>query len=637
MRISYNWLKEYLNLTITAEELKDKLTFAGIEVEAVYELGAELKQIIIARIVEKRQHENSDHLSVCQVNDGRETVQVVCGAPNCATGQVVAFAPVGTKVGEISIKRAKLRGVESFGMICSEKELGLSDNHNGIMVLPEDAPIGIDLATWKGLSDIVYEVEITPNRPDLLGMYGVARDLSALLHLPTHFSEIPNLPDMPIPESELSLVNEELEACPRYIARLIKGVTIKESPDWLKQKLTAAGIKSINNVVDITNLVMMEFGHPLHAFDYNEVKGKQIIIRHAKKGEIFPALDNKTYTLSGEELVIADKERAIALAGVIGGQNSHITNETKDIVLEAACFLYSKIRRVSYNYKIFTDSSYRFERNLAVETTELISARATQLILDLAGGTLVGGKLDCYPNPEERRIVALRPERVKKLLTINIDNNTIIAYLKALGLEFLRADATALYFRIPANRKDLTREIDLLEEIMRLHGYNNVESNIVTQSVMDKERFYLRRKVQDRLTELGFYETMNYSFTDPNILDMLAIPDDDCRRKIITVMNPQGINSSLMRTTLVSSLLRNELTNINYGQKDLKLFEINKVFFADGSKLGKEELRITAIMTGNYRASHWKEKIESVDFYDLKGVAEEIITLFHIDNVYIQS
>jgi len=416
MKISYNWLKEYLDFDLSAEELQDKLTFAGIEVEAVIRLGEELKQIKIAKILKREKHPAADKLSVCKVDDGEGIKQVVCGAPNCDANQFVAFAPVGAQVGEFKIKKAKLRGVESFGMICSEQELGISDNHDGIMVLPQNAPLGKDLASFLHLEDTVYDVEITPNRPDLLGMIGVARDLSALLNLQLKLPEISISENEEKIEDTLKLENKIPKLCTRYTARVIKNLKIAESPDWLKKKLISVGLRPINNVVDVTNFVMMEFGHPLHAFDLNKLQANTIIVRNAENGEKLPALDENTYSLREHDIVIADVSKPIALAGIIGATNSHITSETTDIVIEAANFLYSSIRKTSGRLKISTDSSYRFERNMSDETTEIAGKRAAQLILEIAGGKLLRGKLDSYPQPVSENIVMLRPERVRKVL-----------------------------------------------------------------------------------------------------------------------------------------------------------------------------------------------------------------------------
>jgi phenylalanyl-tRNA synthetase beta chain len=625
MKISYNWLKEYIDLKLSPQELEEKLTFAGIEVEAVEKIGAELEQIKIAEILEKEVHPGSDHLSVCQVNDGSETVQVICGAPNCAAGQKIAFAPIGAEIGEFKIKKVKLRGVESFGMICSEKELGISDNHDGIMILPENAPLGKSLASFLETDDMAYDVEITPNRPDLLGMFGVARDISAMLNIPLklpeiHFTES----DEPI-EDNLSLENVAPKLCTRYTARMIKGVTVKESPEWMKKHLISVGLRPINNVVDVTNFVMMEFGHPLHAFDYHLIDDQKIVVRRAKIDEQFPALDEETYTLQESDLVIADNHKAIALAGIIGGENSHITESTKDIVIEAANFLYSSIRKTAGRLKIATDSCYRFERDISDEKAELASRRATQLILELAGGKLMKGVLDSYPNPAPEKVVSIRPSRVKHLLTIDISNQQIKDYLTALGLIFKSESDDKLDFSIPPYRKDLVREIDLIEEVMRLHGYNNVKTYLKIQNIMNRETFYARRKVADTLVNHGFSEVKNWNFADPEDLDKLNIPENDERRQNAVLKNPLGNRFSIMRPMLLPHLLSNALFNLNHGQKDLKLFEMSKVFFRYDEKLATEKVHVSGLLTGKIYPTYWKENDEEIDFFDVKGIVEDIL------------
>jgi phenylalanyl-tRNA synthetase beta chain len=519
----------------------------------------------------------------------------------------------------------KLRGEESFGMICSEKELSISDNHEGILILPDDAPIGEKLGTYLQQDDIAFEVEITPNRPDLLGILGVARDMAAVLKIPLKMPEI-NINETGEPITKhLALHNDAPDLCTRYTARMIKNVTIKESPQWLKQRLISVGLRPINNVVDITNFVMIEFGHPLHAFNYSLIKDKTIVVRRAKEGEKFPALDEETYTLKKNDLVIADAVKPIALAGIIGGENSHITKETKDIVIEAANFLYSSIRKTAGRIKISTDSSYRFERDIADETAELVSKRACQLILELAGGELLKGKLDSYPNPVENRIVGLRPSRVKKLLTITVSDKQITNYLEPLGLKLSGQEIDLLRFEIPPYRKDLVREIDLIEEIMRLHGYNSVESFLKPQKIMDKITFYARRKVKNILVNNGFSEVINWNFGDPADLDKLNISASDERRNNAKLKNPLGSSFSIMRSMLIPQLLKNALFNIHHGQKNLKLFEQAKVFIRQNEKLATEKMHLSALIAGALHPIYWKEDQRPVNFYDIKGIVEEIL------------
>ena len=702
MKISYNWLKQYIDLTLSPEELKDKLTFAGIEVEDMIFLGDELKDVVVGKIVTRGKHPNADKLSLCTVNDGTADFQVICGAPNTREGQIIAFAPVGTTLGEIKLKKAKIRGVESFGMICSEREMGLSDNHDGIMELPGDAPLGMSLPEYLGLRDIVYDVEITPNRSDLLGMIGVARDLAAILNLPV------KLPEMPLSASKvyhhdyvpkfdlrtvtrdemltiseigpkradtileyrekygfdtlksllkvnkigkhileklmlefkpfgsvqevwqsiqevLELQNKAPKKCPRYTARFIKGITVKESPDWLRKHLVSVGLRPINNIVDVTNYVMMEFGHPLHAFDYRQIEGHKIIVRTAKEGEPFQALDEEKHTLTSDDLVICDAKKPIALAGVIGGMNSQIDDTTTDIVIEAANFLYSSVRKTSTRLKINTDSSYRFERDISDENAILASDRAVQLILQTAGGTLYDGVLDSYPHPLKPTVVALRPQRTCEFLDVEIPTNKIVDILESLNILKVREEGDTLYFRIPHYRKDITREADLIEEIIRIWGYNNVGTRAVLQNIQNRDLFYLRRRIEDFLVDRGFFEAVNWPFADPEDLDRLDIAEDDKRRETAVIMNPIGVRFSNMQTTLLPNLLQNALHNINHGQHDLKLFELNKVYFRKDEKLAREETWVCGLMTGVREPGYWKTKPENLDFFDVKGVIEELV------------
>ncbi len=633
MKISYNWLKKYIDLDVNAKELSDLMTFSGIEVEEVEQLGSELKQIKVAQILEKYSHPGADKLSVCTVNDGSDTYQVVCGAPNCSQGLKIAFAPVGTKIGEFKIKKAKLRGVESYGMICSEKELGISDNHDGIMELPEDAPVGSTLSDYLNFEDTVFDVEITPNRPDLLGHYGVARDLSALMNYKLQEPETKLNESKKKIDGFLKLQNLAPELCPRYTARVIENVTIKESPEWLKKALLAVGLRPINNVVDVTNYVMMELGHPLHAFDYSLLEGKEIIIRRAAANEKFPALDEETYTLTESDLVIADSKKPVALAGVIGGENSHITATTTTVVLEAANFLYSSIRKTAGKLNISTDSSYRFERDLPAASTDFVSKRAAHLIQQLAGGEILQGTLDSYPIKQERLIVKLRPERVKLVLDIDISDDLIIQYLEALKLEVIEKNDKMIIFSIPEFRKDLSREIDLIEEIIRLHGYNNVKTKFKLQTIMDRGAIFARRGVKNILVNFGMSELVNWNFGDPVDLDKLKIEAGDKRKKNVTLVNPLGSSFSMMRSSLLPDLLKNANYNINHGQKDIKTFEMAKLFFRDDQKLAEETYEVAGLLVGNVHETYWESKAREIDFFDLKGLMGSVLSYLDLGKI----
>ena len=626
MKISYNWLKEYIDIQISPEELVDKMTFAGIEVEAVEKKGEELNNIVLAKILKKDKHPDADKLSVCKVFDGVNEYQVVCGAPNCTENKVAALAKVGTQLGDIKLKKAKIRGVQSFGMLCSEKELGLSENHDGIIMLPEDTPLGQSVADIYNISDTVYDVEITPNRPDLLGMLCVARDLSALTGLPLK-EPVTELNESETPVSEkVKVINNAPEKCTRYTARYIEGVKIQESPEWLKNKLESVGLRPINNVVDVTNFVMMELGHPLHAFDYDKLAEHTIIVRTASPGEKITALDDNEYELTEDDLVIADAAKPSAIAGVIGGAGSQITDETVNIVIESANFAYNSVRRTGNRYKISTDSSYRFERDMSDVNAELAGKRAAELILEVAGGILYKGFVDNYPSPCEPVNVKLRYSRIQHVLGLKIPDEQIKSYIKALGCKILEEDGNILLVESPHFRKDLVREIDYIEEIIRLHGYNNVPVKKEYNPVMNHTKFYLKRELQDQMVQNGFFEAINWPYSSPDYLDQLKINEDDIRRKNVTIRNPLGAQYSIMQSIILPNLLKNAVTNINYGNKNVRLFEMTKVFSESNDNTpAHEALHLCAVMLGESSEMYWKSETSPVDFFDMKGVVEDIL------------
>ncbi len=630
MKFTTNWLKQYVEISSTQEELSDKLTFGGVEVEAVHNnsLGELLKSIIIAKVVEAEKHPNADKLTLCKVDTGTEIVQIICGAPNCRAGMIGALAPIGAVLGDFKIGKVKLKGLESCGMLCSEKELQLSDNHQGIIELPNDAPIGMTLASYLEVDDSQYEVEVTPNRPDLLGIIGIARDLAALenknLIVPRTFPNdgfsYPNEIVAHIPaEDRFTLENNSGDLCPRYLARFIDGVTVKESPLWMKAKLKSAGISPINNIVDITNYVMMELGHPLHAFDYSKLSGKKIIVRNATADEEIAALDHKSYDLSVNDIVIADSEKPIAIAGIIGAESSAIDHNTTSIVLEAANFNYAQVRKTAQRLRIHTESAYRFERNMSDETVALISQRATDIILELAGGNIIA-VIDSYHNPAAHNEVTLRVARVNRILALNLDSDTIDSYLVRLGLIPKDKNSERIVYQIPAYRKDLTREIDLIEEIIRIHGFNKTKAVKRTkEDITDKTRLKIKRNINQYFVHNGFYEVVNSSFADEEQLKMI-----DTQSDYYELNNPLGSSSSILRTSLLPGVLQNCTLNINNGQDNLKLFELAKTFIKDGDS-PKEEYFLSGIITGLNRDNHWKYKAEKADIFTLKGYIHTLI------------
>jgi phenylalanyl-tRNA synthetase beta chain len=662
MQVSLNWLRDYIDLSHDVAEITDLLTFSGIEVENSYIYGPLPETVVAAKITDSKKVEGSDHLQVCQVDYGKEVIQVVCGAPNCRINMIGALALPGTRMGEITIKKSKIRGVESSGMLCSEKELGLSEDHNGIIELPPETIPGTKLTDILGLPDHIFELEITPNRPDLLGYHGIASDLASSSG--SSFRKSSSEDDNFISEivgkgceDVLSVDNQEPELCLRYVARVLRNVRITESPLWLKLRLIKSGLRPINNVVDITNYVMLVTGHPLHAFDYDKLAVVQnkpvILIRRAHPNEVFPALDGNQYILNNENLVIADSEKAIALAGVIGGTNSHITNDTVNVVLEAACFQHTSIRKTSYQHKISTDSSYRFERQLAPDTCEESSRMAVKMMSELAGAQPVPGSIDNWLNPSAKMIIPLRPLRIKQVIGIDIEHDSIVKYLTNLGLTYVgegsfknfktKADKfslvdtpvnsmdtsqnsvnelkdKALYFEIPPQRVDLSREIDLVEEVIRVHGMDKVPQKTKLPLIMDRNSFLLKRKASDYLVGNGFQEIVNLSFTDPIQIQKLKDNSNAEFQDPITLLNPQNINLSIMRPSLIPQLLQTAEFNIARQIKQIKIFELNKIFLENQSLPKIEKYRLGILVIGDTAGLNWRRKPEKYGFYDIKGL-----------------
>lgn len=673
MKISKRWLSRYVELPSTDQELIDALTFSGIEVEAVEYLPALPDTVLTARVVSAEAIPDTDHLQVCQVEYGAGKVtQVVCGAPNCRAGMISILALPGTQLPELTIGSVKLKGVQSQGMLCSEKELGVSDNHSGIIELAPDTALGCSTSEIFELPDTLLELEITPNRPDLLGYLGIARDLHASLGARLTLPQINPSAGQPKTLPNLTLVLEAADKCPRYTARIIDGVKVGDSPQWLKNALIKSGSRPINNVVDVTNYVMFETGHPLHAFDYvrlealdRDSRQPAIVVRNAKRGEAFLALDGKEYQLDEDDLVIGDGQKASALAGIIGGKDTSISEQTSCIVLEAAAFAPSTIRRSAFRHKISTDSSYRFERHLSPQAVAQVSDRAVELLLQLCGGELVNPLFDAYPEPLVPHYLALRPRRFQELIGYPMESQDMIRLLEALGCRFIqfgrwregliqdeklifchhleeeKAGKTefseidcdhSLYFEIPSTRVDLTREADLIEELARLGGYDRIPQQTKISGIMDRHAWQLKRSLTDHFVFAGFSEVVNYSFGDPTQYSELGFSEAELERIGLRLVNPQSGNQSLLRVSLLPHLLTNLSYNLKHGEKNLRLMEFSKVYLQLDS-VCSEPLRLTALMTGKDEAEHWLTKAVDSGFYHAKGIIESWMEYLRLEYV----
>ena len=627
MNVTLNWLKAYIDFEFSPSELADRLTMLGVEVESIKQLGAELEGVIVGSVTSIRPHPNADKLVLCQVDTGgTEALQIVCGAPNVRAGMLAPVATIGTTlpVG-LTIKRAKLRGETSQGMLCSEKELGLSDDTTGLMELPTEIPLGTPLSEALGLDDVVFELEITPNRPDCLSLIGVAREIRAETGNPL------KLPTVDLKESDIdvrdltSVTIDAPDLCPRYAARIIQNVKVAESPAWLQQRLESVGIGVINNIVDVTNFVLMEYGQPLHAFDYHKLTENRIVVRRATDSEQITTLDEIERELTPDMLVIADAEKPVALAGIMGGYDSEITETTCDVLLESAYFNPSSVRATAKALGISTEASYRFERGADPGVVLTALDRAAQLIAELAGGTVCDGVVDVYPGQQPLTKIQLRPERVNFVLGTTLKAAEMAQILNRLGFD---VDTTEEIYQVavPTFRSDVTREIDLIEEIARVYGYDNIPTTLPKGDIpvpASNPKTEVGRRVKHFLLAAGMMEAVNYSFCDPNCFDRIRLNADDPLRNTLKLRNPLSPEMSVLRTTLTPGLLENAQHNHNHQIDTIALFEIGSVFVHDGEE--KEPERVTGVLAGQVGEGVYSDPHRSPDFFDIKGLVEGML------------
>lgn len=626
MNVSINWLKEYIDLSDkSVKEISDGLTLAGLEAEGFNEISA-LSNVITAKVISKEKHPNADKLNVCIVTDGKEEYQVVCGAPNVAAGQIVPFAKIGAVLGDIKIKEAKLRGVESFGMICSERELGLTDEHSGIMVLPENTPLGEDINSIVGTGDTVVEFNATPNRPDWLSVIGVAREAAAVFNRPL------KLPTCKAAESNENVSDfikvdiEEKEKCPIYFAKIIKGVKIAPSPLWLQAKLRAAGVRPINNIVDVTNYVLMEWGQPLHAFDIRNID-KGIIVRNAFENEKITALDGKEYTLNKDMLVIADISKPLAIAGVMGGEYTSVMSDTDTVVLECAYFEPTTVRKTSKKLGLSSDSSYRYERGIDYGATEKLADYAANLIAEICGGTVLKGKSGFNNLKIEERKVVSSCSRINMLLGSDYKIEDMQNILNSLLIK-TEIDGDKLISSIPTFRNDIALECDIAEEVARIMGYDKIG---YTMPHMDNEidiqspKVRYSRTARNVLENLGYNEVLNFSFLGAEYLSIF----DTNEEHFVKLLNPISQDMAWMRTYIFPSIVKNMQTNKNMGYSSIKLFELSNIYISNGkSNLAQEKLHLSLGVMGSYYDDTWINMPKLDTFYYLKGALDNVISKF---------
>ncbi len=638
MKVSLKWLRDYVDIKLASKELAERLTMAGLEVRCTETVGTTWDNVVIGEVIALNPHPNAARLKLATVDVGTAQVTTVCGAPNIELGQRVTFAHVGAQLldphtGEAAVlKPAKIRGVVSEGMVCSEKELGISESHEGILVLPAGAPKGVPLAAYLG--DVLLDLEITPNRPDCLSVIGVAREIAALT------GESVRLPEVRYEETERSIdslasvdiVNPDL--CPRYCASLVTGIRIAPSPAWLQKRLNSYGMRPINNVVDITNYVMLEYGQPLHAFDYDKLRGQQIIVRRAGNGETITTLDGSKRTLNADILVIADKEEAVAVAGIMGGLESEVTDKTDAILVESANFNQAAIRRGCSHLQFQSEASIRFDKGLNSELPLLPLKRATQLLLDVAGGKAARGIIDVYPGKSEPNLVALTTREVKRLSGLKVNIDEILDVLKALGFECREGDSSSqILVSAPYWRSDIKCSADLVEEVARMIGYHKVPMTRLSSPLPPQKsrlspearRGELKDKLCSILAGFGFQEILTYSLVSLEKLQKLS-PRLELKIPPLKVANPMTREQEYLRTSLRAGLLATLAHNQKFEQAGIRLFEVGKAFLPQGRDLPEEEEMLCALLSGTRTELSWQTDNESLDFFDAKGAVESLLS-----------
>ena len=623
MKISAKWLKDYIDFEINANNIDDivhRLAILGFESEGVEHIKREFDDFVVGKVLECVKHPNADKLSLCKVDVGTAVLPIVCGAPNVAAGQTVPVALEGAKVKDFVIKKTKIRGEESIGMICAEDELGLSDDHEGIMILDNGLDAGTPLKELFGYEDIVFELEVTSNRADALGYLGFGREFAFMTD-----KEL-RAPEVVLEEAaERTAGNIEIEildpgACPRYCGRVIKNIKIGESPDWLKQKLLAVGLRPINNVVDITNFVMLETGHPLHAFDLENISGRKIIVRKAKNGEKFVTLDGKELELNDRILMICDAEKPAALAGVMGGLNSGVTEETTDVLLEVAYFNLADIRETVKFTNIHTDSSKRFERGVDPNDSEYVINRAAALIKELAGGDILSGIADCYPSQILPKKIELRLPRTEKVLGFKIDASFIVSSFNKIELAAEVKDADTLCVTVPTFRPDITGEIDLIEEAVRLYGYDKIpELNISSIGLESNENpdEELIDSVRDKLKNLGLTETFSKSMVDGKYCAPFG-------KDPVRIEHPLNEEMNHLRNSLILPLLLTADKNIRRKVAKISIFETGRIFYYDKGNICEKD-SAAVLLTGIKSVQTWHTPETLYDFYDIKGIVTRLL------------
>jgi phenylalanyl-tRNA synthetase beta chain len=643
MLVSLKWLKDYVDIDLSPAEMADRLTMSGLEVDAVHETSPAFSDVVVAKILSVKPHPNADKCFLCKVTTGEASYPVVCGAGNIKAGDMVPLAKVGAVIpGGYTIKSSKVRGEASEGMLCSEQELGIGDDASGIMILSKDLSPGRDLADVVDLKDTVFDIGITPNRSECLCIVGVAREVAAITGAKLRYPSITVCENEEEVRGMTSVEILDPDLCPRYSARVIRNVKIAPSPLWMRRRLEAVGVRAINNIVDITNFVMMELGQPLHAFDFRFLEEGRIVVRRSREGERFTSLDEKERILRPDTLMICDGVKPVAIAGIMGGLNSEIKADTDTILLESAYFNPSSIRISAKWMGMNTDAAFRFGRGIDPDGVIRALDRAAQLMAELAGGRVLKGCVDQYPKTVQTAAhIPLRIKRVNDVLGTVIEEDEIIRVLKTIEMDVHKKGEGSYHVTPPTYRVDITREIDLIEEVARLYGYDRIPVTLPDVSVMTSagdRRKILEDRIRDILKGSGFSEIITYSFISPDAVNILGLNEDDERRNLVRIKNPLTEDQGVMRSTIVYGLLEAMKKNAHVGCFNLRVFEMGKIFIHTGEgKLPVEKNLLGGLLTELKNDDIWSSKEMNGDFYDLKGSVENILDDLKMTGVQFKS
>jgi phenylalanyl-tRNA synthetase beta chain len=651
MRVPFNWLKEFTPVSAAASDVADSLTMRGLEVEAVEQIIPRFSEVYVGRVLEVETIRLAEKLSLCRVDVGTDILPIVCGAPNVARGRTVAVAVPGGRLADNSvIEKKRLVGVDSYGMLCSEKELGLSDDHSGIFVLPDDLKTGEPLDRALGIADYVLDVNVPPNRGDCQSILGIAREVAGIYGLDV------TLPSFTLNETDaidglIRLSVADTEACPRYVLRMVRGISIVPAPFWMRNRITKAGMRPINAIVDVTNYVMLELGQPLHAFDYARIGGTRIEVRVADEKSVFRTLDGQDRALVKGDILICDGSGPVALAGVMGGENSEISAATKDVALESAFFNPLLIRQTARRLDLRSEASARFEKGIDIENVDYAARRAVELMQRTSGGVVLAGSLEVYEK-QKPATIRLSLQRTRDLIGTPLSREEVVDGLASIGIKLegghpserqeargvspqpLSSDAETLCFSVPSFRHDLKEYVDLIEEVARIAGYDAVPASAPVSPLLPVSRGKRDTDIDAAKTYLaaaGFFEIINYGFFGVKDIENFRLQAPDERTSFVPILNPISKELGVMRTFLAARLLENIAYNGNRGTKNLRIFEVGKVFFrSDGAVLPRESMHLACAISGKEREYFWRDTVKEFDFFDLKGVLEGLFERFNL-------